>query len=170
MEKTCAGCGANFLECDGPVHKYFGESPECWKAYGQVLAREYEDQNYWKVHRLTVDTYAVQHPFNKDRRNIQSVNIHLMALFAIVEREYPFEAIPPLLKAAANHFKDEFQYLTPPTNLGEITICDLLKAKSAQEHCKIVWEWSRSVLKAWSSQQEIMEGLLKRTQSLINSR
>ncbi len=88
----CPGCGADFAEIDGPNHKYFGGSAGCWKAYGIVLAREYEDPAYWRVYRLSVDTYAVQHPFNKDRRNVQSVNIHLMALYSIQIREFPQKA------------------------------------------------------------------------------
>ncbi len=170
METTCPGCGAKFNKCDGPTHKYFGESPECWKAYGQVLAREYENRNYWQVHRLTVDTYAVQHPLNTDKRNIQSVNIHLMALYAILELQQPFETIPPLLDAAANNFKDDFLYLTPPTKLGEITVLDVLGANSAPEHCTAVWDWSRSVWAAWSPQRRAIEELFVRTKPLIGSR
>jgi hypothetical protein len=41
--------------------------------YGEMLAREYGDPAYFRVHQLTVDTYAVQHPGPRERRAIQSV-------------------------------------------------------------------------------------------------
>ena len=162
----CPGCRAEFAEYDGPVHNYFGESAGCWKAYGEVLAREYESIEYWKVHRLTVDTYAAQHPFNTDRRNIQSVNIHLMALYAIVELGQPFDVVPPLLKRAAHSFKNDFKFLPPPTDLGEMTVKEVLEAKSAEEHCEKVWLWTRSVWRAWKSQSTAISQLYQKTLAL----
>ncbi|MCX6117083.1 MAG: DUF5946 family protein [Proteobacteria bacterium] len=163
MKINCPGCSALVEACDGPTHKYFGESPGCWKAYGQVLAREYEDKNYWQVHRLTVDTYAAQHPYSQDKRNIQSVNLHLMALYAIIELKLPFDAIPPMLAAAAKHFKNDFVYLTPPNSLGDLTVLDVLNAKSSQEHCDTVWKWAQSVWVGWKPHHAKIEEQFKQT-------
>src|ERR1700688_1721358 len=58
----CIGCQAEFARIDGPTHEYVLSSPGCWAAYGEVLAREYRDYRLARLHRLTVDTYAVQHP------------------------------------------------------------------------------------------------------------
>lgn len=165
MEK-CPGCGAEFTSSDGPNHKYFGESPACWKTYGEILTREYEDVAYWKVHRLTVDAYASQHCFNKDRRNIQSVNIHLMALHAILDLRRPFEAIPHLLGKAADKLKGDFTYLEPPQDLGPITVKDVISAQSAYEHEEKVWAWARSVWSAWSHKHSFIQQLLVKTETL----
>ena len=58
----CLGCGGEFREMDGPTHPYVLSSAGCWAAYGELLALEYEDRTYAVVNRLSVDTYAVQHP------------------------------------------------------------------------------------------------------------
>lgn len=58
----CIGCGALVPQVDGPTHRYMGSSPGCWHVYGEVLSREYSDRSFGALHRLTVDSYAVQHP------------------------------------------------------------------------------------------------------------
>lgn len=65
---SCIGCGAAVPSTDGPTHAYIGASPGCWACYGQVLTKEYSDYRFAPVHRLTVDTYAVQHPGKPERR------------------------------------------------------------------------------------------------------
>jgi hypothetical protein len=47
----------------GKPHKYIGAVAGCWEIYGEILAKEYGEYGYPELtHRLTVDTYAVQHP------------------------------------------------------------------------------------------------------------
>ncbi len=85
---ACVGCGAVFEDREGPTHRYLESSPGCWASYGEVLAREYSDfPAYGALHRLTVDTYAVQHPGRPSPQCIQSVALHLMSLCLVLERE-----------------------------------------------------------------------------------
>ena len=62
-------------------------SPSCWAAYGEVLAREYNDPAFMAAHRLTVDAYAVQHPGRPSPQSIQSVALHLISLCLVLEQE-----------------------------------------------------------------------------------
>jgi hypothetical protein len=55
-------------------------SPGCWQIYGEVLAREYSDAAFRSIHRLTVDSYAVQHPGQPTAQSIQSVCVHLKGM------------------------------------------------------------------------------------------
>jgi hypothetical protein len=158
-KSKCPACGSLCDDVEGPNHKYFGESPGCWNAYGQVLTREFENRDYWPVHRLTVDAYAAQHPFCRDRRNVQSVNIHLLALYAIFEKNVAFDDVPKLLDFAARNLKDEFEFLEPPLSLGEINVANVLLAPTAEEHCRMVWLWARSVWQAWSPRHREIEGM-----------
>ena len=82
----CFGCGGLVPQMDGPTHRYMLSSPGCWHVYGQVLVRDYTDPALRDVHRLTVDSYAVQHPGQPTPQAIQSVCVHLMSLCLIVER------------------------------------------------------------------------------------
>ena len=72
----CPGCGLALpARPDAPKHPYVGASAECWAVYGEVLAREYEDPAYFRVHQLTVDAYAVQHPGAPERRSISNPSL-----------------------------------------------------------------------------------------------
>lgn len=68
--QQCMWCKGMFPTLNGPVHKYMESTPGCWATFGRVLAREYEDQRLFGVHRLTVDSYAVQHPGVPNRQSI----------------------------------------------------------------------------------------------------
>lgn len=78
----CIGCGALVEDLAGKPHKYIGASQECWNLYGEVLAKEYGEYNYPQLtHRLTVDTYAIQHPgepiraeFLRDNKRVSFVS------------------------------------------------------------------------------------------------
>lgn len=87
----CIGCGASVPNTDDPRHKYIGSSPGCCAIYCEVLAKEYSDYRFGRVHRLTVDTYAVQHPGKPERRSIQSVAVHLIGLHFSLELEFDSE-------------------------------------------------------------------------------
>jgi hypothetical protein len=84
----CFGCSALVPDRHGPVHKYMLSAPGCWAMYGSVLAW-CADSGLTAADPTTaqrmVDAYAVQHATNRDRRNRQSVAVHLMSLCAALE-------------------------------------------------------------------------------------
>jgi uncharacterized protein DUF5946 len=62
-------------------------SPGCWALYGSILAWKHNpaaDAEATLTQRI-VDSYAVQHATNPDRRNRQSVAGHLISLCASLE-------------------------------------------------------------------------------------
>lgn len=107
---TCFSCGGEFPETEGPVHPYMKSSPGCWATFGEVLAREYSDPAYFSVHRLTVDSYAVQHPGSKDRKSIQSVAFHLIRLCMFLEHNLVAEKANDLLLEVGK-YKHTFTWL-----------------------------------------------------------
>ncbi len=139
----CIGCGALVPDIVGPVHKYLGTSPGCWKLFGDILAKEYGDPEYMKVHRLTVDAYAVQHIGVEGPQTIQSINLHLLALCAALEHGVTYSFIPQIMNDRLNEYKGVFEWLDPPKSLGSITVVDATKAKTVEEHEKIIKEWAR---------------------------
>ena len=110
----CPGCGALTPDVDGPVHPYLGASAGCWTVYGEVLAKEYVDYRYPSVHRLTVDAYSVQHPGTPSRRAIQSVAVHLVSLYLVLERGFSSEKATAGIRRALEHRK-QFVWLDPPS-------------------------------------------------------
>jgi hypothetical protein len=149
----CEGCGANIPDVDGATHNYMLSAPGCWQLYGEVLAREYSNVSYMKVHQLTVDAYAIQHPGKPERRTKQSVGLHLMSLYQTqVNSLKPHEATAFLQKAAQAAI--EFTWLKPPARMGQITVVDVHAANSAEAHQQVVQAWAASAWKAWSAHHE----------------
>ena len=46
--------------------------------------------------------------------------------------------------------KSDLRWLEPPTSLGAITVADVVKAATPEEHREMVLNWARSVWDAWS--------------------
>ncbi len=153
----CYGCGALVKDISGEPHKYIGASAGCWRIYGEILAKEYGEYGYPEtVHRLTVDTYAVQHPGKPSRQSIQSVNTHLISLYLVLEKELEgteaTQAIGKVLEYAS-----EFVWLKPPVPNGQITVMDVVEARDFSEHQELVNKWARDVWNAWSGYHHIVK-------------
>lgn len=147
---SCIGCGAAVPSAGGPAHAYIGASPGCWARYGEVLTKEYSDYRFAPVHRLTVDTYAVQHPGKPERRAIQSVAVHLIGLHVTLERGFDNERTVRIIKNAADR-SSAFFWLEPPASVGTMTILDVLRAgDDGAEHRRLVTEWARCTWAAWA--------------------
>jgi hypothetical protein len=145
----CVGCGAFVSNSDESTHDYIGSTPGCWSIYCEVLAKEYSDYRFGRVHRLTVDSYAVQHPGKPERRSIQSVAVHLIGLHLSLELKFDRMLAPKILQAAADR-SDSFSWLEPPESLGLMTIVDVHRAgDDPNEHTRLVNEWAHSTWKAW---------------------
>jgi len=102
---ACIGCGAAVPAMDGPQHHYLTSAPGCWRLYGEILAREYEDLNYWRAHHYSTNAYAVQHPGAESPQTIQSINVHLTALYLIFERNVQQEALRRVMKVMAMTYR-----------------------------------------------------------------
>ncbi len=145
----CIGCQAEFAQIDGPTHEHMLSSPGCWAAYGEVLAREYSDNRLARIHRLTVDTYAVQHPGVNVPAARRSVAVHLSRLYLLLEAGWAMERANNAM-FAITEFKDRCDSLNRPPMTGTLSVLEVLQAASNQEHEKRVRAWAESVWKAWA--------------------
>jgi len=159
-ETACPGCGLELAARPGaPSHPYIGASPECWALFGELLAREYQDPAYFRVHQLTVDTYAAQHPGVPERRSIQSVGLHLMTLCMVVEDDADPLQGPKLHKRFVS--RPVFHWLEPPQPNGRLTVADTLGANSPEEHRDAVHAWARDVWDAWAIHHQTVRSWLE---------
>ncbi|MBA3839846.1 MAG: hypothetical protein H0X55_06055 [Thermoleophilaceae bacterium] len=149
---VCPGCGALLPAEDGPTHPYIRASPACWARYGEVLAREFGDPDYFALHQLTVDAYAVQHPGVAERRAIQSVGLHLMTLCMVIEDGADPREGPKLHRRMVR--RPAFEWLDPPPMDGRLTVAAILPAQSPSEHERLVRAWARDVWEAWTPHHE----------------
>jgi len=150
-------CKARHPAIAGPTHAYMQSTPGCWACFGEVLAREYSDQAYFAVHRLTVDAYAVQHPGQPSRQSIQSVGVHLVRLCLFMERALdPARANEAMLIAAKR--KSSYHWLEPPAFLGPLTVADVARADSADAHKELVRQWAAQMWNVWSPHHDAVRG------------
>ena len=147
MTGACPRCGARYAEATGAVHPYMLASPGCWHAYGEVLAREYQDPALFaSSHRFTVDAYAVQHPGDPDDpRACRSVWLHFAALHAmLIDGQSAASATGVMKRLAAR---------TPPplpaAPSWTVTLADVLAAGEAA-HVEATARWARAAHADWA--------------------
>ena len=162
MKIKCYGCAALADNITGKPHKYIGASQGCWNLYTEVLAKEYGEYNYPEhTHRLTVDTYAIQHPGQPGRQSIQSVNVHLISLYFVLIKKMSGSSATKLMGKILQ-CNPAFEWLEPLTPNGTITVVDVLKATNSAEHELIVTKWAEDVFACWfSKHSEAIERLAK---------
>ena len=158
---ACPGCGAVVPAGDGPSHAYLGTIPGCWWLYGEVLAREYSDAAYMRVHHLTVDAYSVQHPGRPERRTIRSTHVHLLSLYLWLELNERREVITRAMAKTADLPADALGWLTPPSGQAEITVLDVHAAADAVAHGQRVTTWAAAAWQAWEPHHDKIKRLAR---------
>jgi uncharacterized protein DUF5946 len=129
--------------------------PACWALFGELLAREFGDPGYFAVPQLSVDTYAAQHPGWRERRSIQSLGLHLMTLSLFLEGGADISEGPALVKRIMAN-RPVFEWLGPPRLSGGMTVADVLEARDAREHSRLVHAWARDVWDAWAPHHNVV--------------
>ncbi len=162
---TCPGCGALVPDIEGPTHRYIPSVPGCWRVFGEVQADEMQRFGYPSAHALVVDAYAAQHPGDgHDRRDRQSVFIHLVALCARLERSMNPGVVPPLLARLASS-GPEFPTLTRSEGPGSVTVLHMVGARDVDDYSRRAREWGAAVWDTWSEHHPLIREALARAQS-----
>lgn len=157
ITEACPGCGARYLpHAVDETHPYIGASAACWATFGEVLAREFGDPTYGQVHRHTVDVYAAQHPGTDDRRQRQSVALHLVAICQWLEQGLGVEELNAITGRLANDDRP-WPWLTPPETYP-MTVSDVLAARDGPTHVRLVREWAEATWDAWSEHHALVRG------------
>lgn len=164
--RQCPGCKIILPYQDGLEHllqagigRYGVASPECLSLLEQVTVKDYECGGH-----ASIDAYAVQHPPHAEIQqklginsrliaaSKQSVAIHLLGLYLRIEKNMNRDAAGRAMqKVLASGYKLENEELDPPVNLGTITVVDVAKATTCEDHLKLSEEWSKSACKAWKN-------------------
>jgi len=124
-------------------------APGCWQSFGEVLAREYGHAERARLHRLAVDSYAVQHPGTDDRRARQSVALHLMSLCLVLERHATEARATALLSHVAAE-RAQWPLLHAPEAVAAVTVIDVLAAESRTRHLAAVQRWAEDSWARWA--------------------
>lgn len=131
----------------------------CLRMFEEVIAREFSDYRYGRIHRLTVDAYSLQHP-DKYMRSGKSFAAHLTGICAALEHQ---QDAPALNQAVQKWLSTNPQIEKPPRipeKRGALTIAYILDASNADEHTGRVREWAKDVWAAWSEHQGLARSLI----------
>jgi hypothetical protein len=158
---TCAGCGALVPDIDGPVHKYVPSAPGCWKTFGEVQADEALRFRYPPAHRLVVDAYMAQHPGDgSDRRDRQSVFVHLVGLCAVLVLEMPAARSTELFRRLLRD-RDDFPHLRRTGDPGLLTVTHVVGAVDLDDYDARAREWGRAVWESWPEHHQLIRAALE---------
>lgn len=148
-EVVCFGCGATVPGTEGPVHAYMLAAPGCWALYGTLLEwrPSLPGPSAATVGQLMVDAYAAQHPTNPDRRNRQSVAVHLMSLCASLEDGVPGARLRHLMGGWTHR---DYPLLLPHPAAYAVTVRDVADA-DPEARAAVVSAWAAATWSAWSA-------------------
>jgi hypothetical protein len=153
------------------VHEYVPSAPGCWKIFGEVQADEAQRFGYPAVHRVVVDTYMAQHPGDgSDRRDRQSLFVHLVGLCAVLEHGLPpHPYVTNLLGKVIRRRDGEFPVLQRTEGPGALTVLHLAGAPGLADYERRAREWATAVWGSWGTQRELvrveLDGVLNAARS-----
>lgn len=149
----CPNCGALLPPDNGPTHRYIGASAACWALYSalNVGAPPVAPGRY---NALLVDAYAAQHYGVPSPQAIQSVAVHLITLYGILEQGQPLEQVIWLrtrpLRDGKMSKHSRFHWLTPPDFTGSLTVADIVRAPTPEQRAGVVQSYVESVWSIWA--------------------
>lgn len=153
MLETCIGCGARLEKSDGAVHKYMRSSASCFAAFNCLLVEEYSSRALKDVHRLTVDTWAVQHPGPVDSKQAtQSVGLHLARIYLQLQSPRAPRETNAVMLDFSRH-KGTLKFLTPPATFG-VTVADVAPFAGSSSHAERVRHWAEATWRDWSTHHD----------------
>ena len=155
---VCIDCGAVVAE---------GKAG-CLKLFEEVIAREFSDYRYGKVHRLTVDAYSLQHP-DRYMRSGKSFAAHLTGIYAALEAEDAAAVNQTVRKWLNTNPKIE-KPARLPEQRGRLTIAFIHSATDADDYGERVRDWAREVWRAWSEYHTLAKQLIDEANKASNKR
>ena len=144
----CPGCGEELPVIDGAVHPYVGASSACWTRFAELGVTL--PSGGTPLRRLVTDAYMVQHPGVPERRAIQSVGLHLVALYLVLEGGLPPDRLSATLQRALER-PPAWRWLEPPVPNGSSTVVDLEASIDAGRVAEAIEAYVRGVWASWAA-------------------
>ena len=138
-------------ECGAAVS---GGESGCRALFEEVIAREFGDFRYGRLHRLTVDTYSLQHP-RRYMRSGKSFAAHLTGMWAALESDRTAAVNRAVRRWLDGPTDVERPGVPPAGRRGRLTVLHLREAADADDHVTRVREWARSTWAAWHAYHDL---------------
>lgn len=143
IEPHCPDCGASGV----------ASLDACRYLFAEVGACEFADEAFFRVHRLTVDAYCLQHP-DTYMKSSKSAATHLAAICWTMEYGGT-RHLPKALKRWVDGPRT-YPRVTPPPRLrrGKLTVRHVLGVEDPDEYARRVEEWARMAWEAWDEHHD----------------
>jgi len=149
--------------CDGCGLRVPGGTEGCRALFDELVARDFSHALYFRVHRLMVDVYSLQHPACYCK-SAKSLAAHLCGLYSILEagasRAVGDEALRRWLDGKVDLEKPEL-----PSVRGELTIDSVRGASDPESYARAVDRWARSTWTAYASLHPLAREWFERARS-----
>jgi hypothetical protein len=130
-----------------PVDPRRHASGECWSLYGEVTGLQLtRPARLGAVRQLTVDAYAAQHV--GPQTPAIGPAFALIGLHLALDRGWEGWQVRDEHQRLARK-RREWPRLTPPPDVGGVTVFDVAMADSDAEHVAVVRRWAEAVWAAW---------------------
>ena len=140
----CGGCGSE------------AGTASCQSIFDELLARDFSDATYFRVHRLLVDTYSLQHP-DRYCASAKSLAAHLTGLCALLERGGDRAVGVAALRTWLDG-RPRIQRPETPQFRGRLTVADVRRARGPEAYAAAAERWAQSTWKAYSSLHRLARG------------
>jgi hypothetical protein len=168
MKTKCKGCGVELEFIEGETDPYNCSTAACWASYNQLMGKEFSSPDFFVAHRLTVDAYMSQHPTDSSRASVQSVWVHLVALYLTLEKQMPAQFVTKVMSKIAGP-KNTFEWLTPPDpDSYKIRAHDLFLENNPERYIELSWDWAKDVWQSWKEHHAKIRELAEQTLREMN--
>ncbi|MFN8457122.1 MAG: DUF5946 family protein [Anaerolineae bacterium] len=152
--ELCPDCGARLPKIEGPTHRYIGASPACWAIFTALFNAGEPPLAPAPMNALIGDAYAAQHPGMPSPQAIQSVAVHVLTLYAVLEKGVsPEKALwvrQRALRERGGSKRERFKWLTPPLFSGSLTVADIVSLSTPQARAEQAKQYVESVWRRWA--------------------
>ena len=157
---VCGPCGAEVEDTTMPAHAYVPAVAGCWAVFGAVQADEMFRFQYPPAHSIVVDAYMASHPGDgTDRREAQSLVVHLVGLCGLLERGWDSARTRAALRTVVSR-KDAMPVLKPWPTPSAVNIHSMVDSKDVAEYEDRARVWAAHVWKAWAAEHHTIRALL----------
>jgi hypothetical protein len=155
MMEQCPDCKVWLPAVVGAGHRYVGASPSCWTLFSALVNGGEPPLAPHPFNALLLDAYTVQHPGQPSPQAIQSVAVHLLALYGVIESGVAPEQVlwvrQRAVRGDARERHARFTWLTPPDFAGRLTIVDVVASVTPQARAEQANTYIRAIWNLWSA-------------------
>lgn len=149
MIAPCAGCGL-LVE---------GGTAGCRKLFEELCGREWDSPISYRVHRMTVDAYCLQHP-DEYCASAKSFAAHLTGLCCAIEHK----SHPNVLRGLQHWLSGTPDILKPslPVHHGSLIVMEVYREKDPVPQMLAVNRWAQSTWEAYAELHPIARDWITR--------